>query len=178
MKVINPLFRATIAALSVAACGLATSQTVGDKSATAASSFDKFKALAGDWDGAGGTIRFKVSSGGSVVQEIYFPDTKTEMSNMITRDGADIVLVHYCMMGNQPRMKAPDKLTDNSTAFKFVSLGNMKSDADSHMHNVTYTFVDADTLLEKWSSYKDGKTDGAADEWVVNRKKVTAKPGA
>ena len=47
----------------------------------------------------------------------------------------------------------------------------MESDADMHMHNVTFTFVDADTLKEKWVSYKDGKPAGAAVEWVVKRKK-------
>ena len=109
MKSINLLFRATIATLSLATFSLAFAQPVGRKSDKPLSSFDRFKSLAGDWTGAAGTIRFKLSAGGSVVEEIYFPDTKQEMVNMITRDKSNIVLVHYCMMGNQPRMKASDK---------------------------------------------------------------------
>ncbi len=171
MQLMKPLFRAAVAALLLAACGITSARPAGGKSDATVTSFDRFKGLVGDWTGTGGTIRFKLSSGGSVVQEIYFPDTDQEMINMITRDGTDIVLVHYCMVGNQPRMKAPDKVSGNSAAFKFVSAGNMKSDAAMHMHNVTFTFVDSDTLKEKWVSYKDGKPAGAADEWVLKRKK-------
>jgi hypothetical protein len=167
----KPLCRAAIVALSLAAIGLASAQPVGKKDDKAVTTFDRFKALAGDWTGSGGTVRFKVSSGGSVVQEIYFPDTEQEMVNMITRDGSNVVLVHYCMIGNQPRMSAPDKVSGNSIAFKFLSAGNMKSEAAMHMHNVTFTFVDADTVKEKWVSYKDGKPVGGTEEFVHKRKK-------
>ena len=63
------------------------------------------------------------------------------------------------------------KVSGNSAAFKFVSAGNMKSDAEMHMHNVTFTFVDANTVKETWVSYKDGKPMGAAEEFIHKRKK-------
>lgn len=172
----KPMIRAAVAVLFFVACLSALAKPVGSKTAAAATRFDQFKALVGDWTDAAGpkgtaqTIRFRLSSGGSVVQEVYFPDTDHEMINMITRDGSDIVLVHYCMMGNQPRMKASDKASGNIAAFKFVSAGNLKSENDMHMHNVTFTFVDANTLKETWVSYKDGKPTGAAEEFVHKRK--------
>ena len=173
----KPMIRAAVAVLFFVACLSALSEPQGGKKAPAATCFDQFKALAGDWTDAAGpngpaqTVRFRLSSGGSVVQEVYFPDTKQEMTNMITRDGSDIVLVHYCMIGNQPRMKAPDKVSGNSVAFTYVDAGNMKTKDDMHMHNVTFTFIDSDTLKESWISFKDGKPAGPADEFIHKRKK-------
>src|SRR5580704_9362574 len=128
--------------------------------------FDRFKQLAGEWvsvsdkpEHAGGVV-FKVTSAGSAVEETMLPGTDHEMINMIHPDGDDIVLTHYCALGNQPEMKAPDKIEGKDVAFKFVRGGNMKSTNEMHMHNVTYTFVDKDTLRTKWVHYENGKPAG------------------
>ena len=129
--------------------------------------FEQFKQLAGEWVGAsdkpgheGGGAVFKVTSAGSAVEETMMPGTPYEMVNMIHPDGDDIVLTHYCAEGNQPEMKAPGKLEGKDIAFQFVRGGNMKSINDSHMHSVTYTFVDKDNFKTKWVNYEDGKPAG------------------
>jgi hypothetical protein len=129
--------------------------------------FERFKQLAGEWVGvsdkpehAGGGAVFKVTSAGSAVEETMMPGTPYEMINMIHPDGDDIVLTHYCAEGNQPQMKAPDKIEGKDVAFQFVRGGNMKSINDSYMHSVTYTFVDKDTLRTKWVNYDHGKPAG------------------
>ena len=83
-----------------------------EKSKPAAHSrFDQFKQLAGEWVRAAGEpgktgdevhVKYKVTSAGSAVVETVFPDTDHEMVTIITRDGDDIELTHYCAMGNQP----------------------------------------------------------------------------
>jgi hypothetical protein len=35
-------------------------------------------------------------------------------------DGADLVMTHYCMLGNQPRMKADSKSPKNQIRFQFA----------------------------------------------------------
>jgi hypothetical protein len=136
---------------------------------TASSGFKRFKQLAGEWVGTSNksghapgapSVVFKVTSAGSVVQETMLPGTPYEMVNMIHPDGNNIVLTHYCAGGNQPEMKAPDKIEGKDVAFQFVRAGNLQSINDSHMHNVTYTFVDNDTLRTKWTNYEDGKPSG------------------
>jgi hypothetical protein len=132
--------------------------------------FERFKELAGEWvgktdkpeHGAEGGLRavFKVTSAGSAVEETMMPGTEHEMINMIHPDGDDIVLTHYCAIGNQPEMKAPDKIEGKDVAFKFVRGSNMKSPTEMHMHSVTYTFVDKDTLKTKWTNYDKGKPAG------------------
>jgi hypothetical protein len=142
----------------------------GHHAASASSpGFERFKQLEGEWVGpmgkgghAGARLRavFHVTSAGSAVVETMLPGTKHEMINMIHPDGDDIVLTHYCAEGNQPEMKAPGKIEGKDVAFKFVRAGNMKSLNDSHMHSVTYTFVDNDTLRTKWTNYENGKPAG------------------
>ncbi len=146
------------------------------KSAT----FDKFKQLEGEWVGkeVGGakdihgdvSIKYKLTAGGSAVVETIMPGSEHEMVTVIHPDGKDIVLTHYCMLGNQPRMKAAGNGEGNAVAFKFESATNMKSDKDMHMHDVTYTFVDKDTIKTEWTHFKDGAATGKA-VFELKRKK-------
>jgi hypothetical protein len=144
-----------------------------DKAAAAKdqpAAFELFKQLAGDWTGkeAGGHVggdvhvKYKVTSGGSAVVETIFPDKEQEMVTVIHPDGNDLVLTHYCMLGNQPHMKAEGKPDSNKVAFKFTGCSNLKSDKDMHMHDATFTFVDKDNIKVEWTHYMDGKPSGAA----------------
>jgi hypothetical protein len=154
--------------LTFAVAGIAIAAEDHHKAAkTDAPGFERFKQLEGEWVGtsdkaehAGGRAVFKVTSAGSAVEETMLPGTEHEMINMIHPDGDDIVLTHYCALGNQPEMTAPDKIEGKDVAFKFVRGGNMKSTNEMHMHNVTYTFVDKDTLRTKWVHYENGKPAG------------------
>jgi hypothetical protein len=77
------------------------------------------------------------------------------MIDMYTVDGDKLVLTHYCMMGNQPRMqlKSDEKGT---MSFQYVDGGNMKSRDEAHMDAVDLQ-IDGDKLTEKWTSMSDGK---------------------
>ena len=153
------------------ACALLANAADAKKDAPkekAATALDAFKNLAGEWVGKGGDgkdtteakITYKVTSNGSAVVETIGPGTEHEMVTMIHLDGDKVVLTHYCALGNQPRMKAPAKLDGKKVAFEFADATNLKSDKDMHMHNVTYTFVDDDTLKTEWTHYMDGKAAG------------------
>jgi hypothetical protein len=162
------ILTANFVALAFTLVGLAAAADEHHKPAKTGPGFERFKQLEGEWVGmsdkpehaAGAGVVFKVTSAGSAVQETMLPGTPHEMINMIHPDGDDIVLTHYCAIGNQPEMKAPDKVEGKDVAFQFVRGGNMKSINDSHMHSVTYTFVDKDTLRTKWVNYDDGKPAG------------------
>jgi hypothetical protein len=155
--------RTALAALIFLA--LATVPLVGqDKQAGKHSAFEQFKLLAGDWvakgqakDGSDIHVRYKVTAGGSAVVETIFPGTEHEMISVIHPDGPELLLTHYCMLGNQPQMKASGTGEGNKVEFKFVRATNLKSENDRHMHDATFTFVDRDTLRAEWTSYKDGK---------------------
>jgi hypothetical protein len=130
---------------------------------------EPFAQLVGEWEGKELSgkkpeqdlkVKYKVTSAGSAVVETLFPDTPHEMVTIICPDGDNLVLTHYCALGNQPRMKAKAKSEDNKFAFKFDSATNLKSENDAHMHEVTYTFVDKDTFKSEWTHFDGGKASG------------------
>ena len=86
-----------------------------DKSAAPKNSgLEKMKTLVGTWVTADKDGKptdevvsvIKLTAGGSAVHETLFPDQPHEMVSIYTADGPDVVMTHYCMLGNQPRMKA------------------------------------------------------------------------
>lgn len=157
----------TIAAGAIAGQGKDAAKGAGQPAA-----FEAFKKLAGDWTGTGQGIsaNFKVTSGGNTVVETELPGTAGEMITVIHPDGNDLVLTHYCHIGNQPQMRASGKMDGNQVAFKFVKATNLKSSKDMHMREVTYTFVDNNTLKAAWTVYQDEKP-GETVVFELKRKK-------
>jgi hypothetical protein len=92
------------------------------------------------------------------------------MVTVIHQDGKNLGLTHYCAIGNQPHMKAEVKGDGKKVEFQFTGGTNMESDEDVHMHAVTFTFVDKDTLQTVWTNYQDGKPAGTAT-FELKRKK-------
>ncbi|AMV17873.1 hypothetical protein [Planctomyces sp. SH-PL14] len=164
----------TLASLVIASCLAWTTIAGADGKAESAKSekppFDKFAQLAGEWVGKGihgdsaeeVHVVYKVTSGGSTVVETIAPGTDHEMITVIHQDGDDLLLTHYCMLGNQPHLKALPKKGENTIPFEFIKATNLKSEKDMHMRTVTYTFVDKDTLKSEWTHFNDGKEAGKA----------------
>jgi hypothetical protein len=164
--------------LSLPALPLVAETRGDDKGSAKNAALEQFKQLAGEWAGKGkhgdmeheARIVYKVTSGGTAVSETIDPGGEHEMITMIHPDGDSLLLTHYCMLGNQPQMKATPKEGDKKVAFEFVRATNMKSDKEAHMHSVTYTFVDKDTIKAEWTHYSDGK-DAGKMEFELKRKK-------
>jgi hypothetical protein len=115
---------------------------------------EKMKSLAGTWVAASKDGKptdqivsiIKVTAGGSAVHETLFPGQPHEMVSVYTADGPDLLMTHYCVLGNQPRMKADSKSPPNQICFKFAGGGNLDPKKDKHMHEATLTIVDADHI--------------------------------
>jgi hypothetical protein len=80
------------------------------------------------------------------------------MVTMYHLDGDDLVLTHYCKLGNQPRMRAEPAKEANKIEFKFIGSTNLKSEDEQHMHQATLTIDGKDHFKTEWVSCKDGKT--------------------
>lgn len=134
----------------------------------------KFKSLAGTWEGEmqGGkaTISYRVTAGGSAVEETIFAGTPHEMVTMYHMDGEDFVLTHYCMVGNQPKMKAAKEIKDGVLTFECVSVSNAKSHDDGHMHAAKFTFGEDGSLVTEWTFFADGEA-GDTVKLSLKRKK-------
>jgi hypothetical protein len=164
-----------LSALAVTAIAADEKKADGPKYAL----LEPFAQLAGEWEGkeASGKkleqeirVLYKVTSAGSAVVETLLPGTPHEMVTIIHPDGDNLVLTHYCALGNQPRMKSKGKGDDNKVAFKYDSATNLKNENDAHMHEVTYTFVDKDTIKSEWTHFDQGKASGTV-VFELKRKK-------
>lgn len=125
--------------------------------------FEKLKSLVGTWKGKSPegevTLTYKLVSGGSTVMEIN--DSEKHKDGMVTMyhlDGNKLMMTHYCSMGNQPRMKASAVTSDGKLAFTFVDGTNM-SKRDTHMHALTITFKDNNTITQDWTMHSAGKEE-------------------
>jgi hypothetical protein len=141
---------------------------------------ERLKKLAGEWVAADADGKptsqvvsaFKVTAAGSAVQETIFPGTGHEMVTLYHLDGPDLVLTHYCALGNQPHLKADPKAPADQLRFLFAGGSNMNADKDMHMHEGSITFIDDDHILSSWQAYKDGKpADGHKMAMKLVRKK-------
>jgi hypothetical protein len=153
--------------LLVLALAVVTATAPAEEKAAPANAqrFEALKQLAGDWVELGKDGKptdkvvssIRVTSAGSAVQETLFPGSDHEMVTMYHLDGADLVLTHYCSMGNQPRLRAEPGQDANTIVFKYVSATNLKSDDDHHINGATFTLDGKDHFKAEWASCKDGK---------------------
>lgn len=125
---------------------------------------EKMKSLVGTWlkvDENGKTTDevasvIKLTAGGSAVVETIFPGQPMEMVSVYTVDGGDLVMTHYCVLGNQPRMKADPKSPEGTIKFDFVGGSNLDVNKDRHMHAAVLKFVDADKIEVEGTGWENG----------------------
>jgi hypothetical protein len=135
------------------------------KAAPAHPGLEKLKKLAGTWVEADKDGKptdkvvsvVKVTAGGSAVQETLFPGEPMEMVSVYHLDKGDLVMTHYCVLGNQPRMKAAPGPKSNQIKWVFAGGTNLDPAKDTHMHGATVTFVDDDHLEIAGEAWENGK---------------------
>jgi hypothetical protein len=125
---------------------------------------EKMKKLVGTWllaDQDGKPTEqiasiIKVTAGGSVVHETLFPGQPQEMVSVYALDGPDLIMTHYCVLGNQPRMKADPKSPTNQIVFRFAGGTNLDPKKDKHMHEATLKILDEDRLEVNGVGWENG----------------------
>lgn len=140
--------------------------------------FERIKALAGSWGGKGGEgdqtfdaeIQYRVTAGGSAVEETMAPGSPHEMITMYHLDNDRLLLTHYCAAGNQPQMMAGPGATPDEIAFSFLGATNLKNPNDGHMHAARFRFLGKDKLETIWTYFQDGKAAENAS-FKLERKK-------
>src|SRR3954453_2954755 len=125
---------------------------------------EKMKKLAGTWLAADKDGKptdqvvsvIRVTAGGSAVHETLFPGQPLEMISVYTADGPDLVMTHYCVLGNQPRMKADPKSPPNQIVFRFAGGTNLNPAKDKHMHEATLTIAGDDRIEVSGTGWENG----------------------
>ncbi len=107
----------------------------------AASAFEFFKTLTGDWEHEGGehqhgsksnTVNYRTTAGGSAVIETIFEGDPMEMVSMYHMDGDTLLMTHYCALQNAPVLKF--EKSDKPGEIKFVFVGGTNFDPKTDMH--------------------------------------------
>jgi hypothetical protein len=135
------------------------------KAAPAHPGLERLKKLAGTWVEADKDGKptdkvvsvVKVTAGGSAVHETLFPGQPMEMLSVYHLDKDDLVMTHYCVLGNQPRMKADPKSPANQIKWLFDGGTNLDPAKDAHMHAATVTFIDDDRIEIAGEAWEGGK---------------------
>jgi hypothetical protein len=89
------------------------------------------------------------------------------MVSVYALDGGDLVMTHYCVLGNQPRMKADRDSSADQIHFQFAGGSNLDPAKDKHMHEATLTIIDADHIELKGVGWEGGAPAKIADEAVA-----------
>ena len=152
-----------IAAVMLAAVQLAVVQAAGPKSENAPgpAAYARLKTLAGEWEADTGMgkahLSYDLIAGGTSLVERETGEKTPAMETVYYLDGDRLLLTHYCMAGNQPRMQARAFNPETGeVAFEFLDATNLKP-GSGHMHNVKIRLVDNDHFNAEWEFYENGQ---------------------
>lgn len=122
---------------------------------------DRFKSMAGTWEGKSPTgdtsqVTYKLEAEGTAVMEDS--DMASEhMLSMYYVDGDQLLMTHFCPSNNQPRMKATISPDLKTVSFDFLDATNLAGPQAGHMHRAVFIFSDADHYTEEWTWKKGDK---------------------
>lgn len=159
---------------------LATATLAGGAMAgnNASTGFEKLKSLVGEWeaqtkDGKTHVFFYKLIADGSVIQEDYQVkgERGTSMVTMYHLDGDHLMLTHYCMAKNQPRLRA-DLSTGKTDVltFSFLDATNLPDLNRGHMRKAVFKFHDKDQMIQEWTYRQNGK-DSFTEVFQLKRTK-------
>lgn len=149
----------------------------------AAAAYQRLKRLEGVWEskstkGWGGRLRYQIIAGGTAL--VQFDDVAHPgemMLTMIHPDNDRLLLTHFCVAGNQPRLVLTRVSAEqNQFTFEFLDATNLRSRDVGHMDQVILTFHSEDSFSEQWWWYQDGMLRPM--ETVENRRVIPDASGS
>ena len=143
--------------------------------------FDFLKRLVGTWSGPSHdesmpqeTFEFRLTAGGTAIEEREMIGSPMEMLTVYHMDGKDLVGTHYCILGNQPRVVAARRVEDDTLAFACSGKpGNSGSHDQEHVHGWTMRLDGEGKLHYAAELVKDGNVT-EAPSMVLTRQEQTA----
>jgi hypothetical protein len=173
------VMKSTRALLSVVCASgfliVASARAADESGIDAKTAFERVKSLAGEWKsehkdgGHDGKVIYRITSNGFTVMQTQLPGTDHEMVSMYHVDGDNLLLTHYCAVGNQPRLKLDKKAsTPNELKFVFDGGTNLNADKDMHIHSLRTVIKDKGHIEEEWEAYQEGKKI-ATEKFTLSR---------
>ncbi len=144
--------------------------------AKAKAALDAFKSLEGTWtssskDGEARKAVYEIVAGGSAVQETFTmsKENNMEMITLYHLDGNQLMLTHYCIAQNQPRMRAVSISDDaKEINFDFLDATNLPDLQKGHMYKAEFRFIDNNHFISKWT-FREKGADKMVEEETFTR---------
>jgi hypothetical protein len=151
-----------IASLLLISAAVHAADNPAGRTMDARAAFTRLKVLVGEWqaDTSRGKahVTYELIAGGTSLVERETGENMPAMLTVYHMDGNRLILEHYCMTGNQPRMEA--RSFDPQTGelrFHFLDATNLAGKNAGHMHNATIRLVDSEHLSTAWEFYEGGQ---------------------
>jgi len=162
-------------ALAGPAAAVEPSPAPGVSPQAARDAFAHIKALAGRWRGSstrGWTdeVRIRTIAGGSAVVQDGGGSPEgaggahpgQEMMTVFYLDGDRLMLTHYCVARNHPRLVAREVGDGGRTlVFRFLDAANLQSRDHGHMDAVVLRILGDDRFATRWTWYDQG-----SEKWM------------
>ncbi len=138
--------------------------------------FARFQSIDGNWVGKSTkgweeTLRYRTIAGGATVLETSFDaHPGEEMATAFYLDGDRLMLTHYCIARNAPRLEATAFADGGRTVvFTFVDGANLPTRDRGHMDKAVFRFETPDRIVSRWTWYENG-TEKWFEEIVQTRR--------
>jgi hypothetical protein len=145
--------------------------------------FDFLRNLEGIWFGQAdsgempeGRYEFRVTAGGTAIEEREMIGTPMEMMTVYHMDRGQLVATHYCMIGNQPHLTAAPGLVNDTLSFACNGIpGNEKSHDAHHVHAWSMQLRDDGTLYYSAELTEDGKVTQTPSVVLVRQQETASR---
>ena len=150
-----------IIALAALAAAAQAASTTAD-SAPGPAAFARLKTLVGDWEADTQMgkvhVNYELIAGGTSLVARETGEKMPEMLTVFYLNGDRLLLTHYCMAGNQPRMQARSfNAATGEIDFQFLDATNLASPGAGHMHNAKFRVAGNDHFSDQWEFYENGQ---------------------
>ena len=144
--------------------------------------FEKIKSLEGNWYLFNepnmlkyGSINepfisYEITSAGNAVVEKLFLNQAKEMTTVYHMNIDELVLTHYCSLGNQPYLVANIDNNFINISFDFVNVSNMQNINDAHIHKHSLEIISPNEMIAHWGTWKDQRPFGVDRAFHVYKK--------
>ena len=115
-------------------------------------------------------ITYQITSAGNALIEKLFFEQEKEMTTIYHLNLDELVMTHYCSLGNQYYFIADPESNENKISLNFIKLENMKNSNEHHIHHHALKFLDNNEMISHWGSWKDQEPFGIDRAFHVYKK--------
>jgi len=126
--------------------------------------FKQLKSLVGHWTGINEngepvSIDYKLSANDTVLVEDWTFSNGAEALTLFSMDEETLTAIHYCPVGNQPKLVFKRRLENGAVEFEYHSAMNLPDEDTDHAHAFDMLLINSDTLVRNETYRANGQAE-------------------